>query len=164
MTDDAHTVEPRTDDLDTYRIALVVFCEARGVDEHDASAGAQIALNRLIYEHKDPDAQEHVGSAMPPTCATCGVNTPMTDDGLVGDHVSCERWSPRSSSSTTPALPLQKRAPAPGSRHSRPRAPVIGFVRPDGLPIFIRVHDVMEASMALGNGYLWTRPTIRAFR
>lgn len=28
----------------------------------------------------------------------------------------------------------------------------------------VRIHDVVEAGVAAGNGYLWTRPTSKAFR
>jgi hypothetical protein len=35
----------------------------------------------------------------------------------------------------------------------------------DGQRTFnVRFHDYMEAGMAAGNGYLWTRPTAKAFK
>lgn len=33
-----------------------------------------------------------------------------------------------------------------------------------GREVNVRFHDVMEAGAAIGNGYLWTQPTSKAFR
>lgn len=35
--------------------------------------------------------------------------------------------------------------------------------RPDGRSWETKVHDVIEAGMAIGNGYLWTHVTSKAF-
>lgn len=142
----------------THRVALVVMCEAEGSDAYDAAVGARMALSNLIYGHKVEDSAEAVAlvpTSLPPRCAACGSTPPLTSKGKVWAHVSCETWPPKKG---------QTRCPGSGKPPHEPREPVIGYVRRDGLPIYARVYEVMDAGVAAGNGYLWLQPTIKAYR
>lgn len=138
------------------RVAVVVFCEAAGVDDYDAAVGAQLALSRLIHEHgvADPDCKL-VGVAGPPRCAACGAPATITARGKVRAHPSCESYVTR---------PGQTSCSGSGKPPAQPSEPVIGFERADRVGIYARVHQIMDVGMAAGNGYLWTRPTVKAFR
>lgn len=159
----------------THKVAIVVMCEAEGVDERDAAAGAQLALSRLVYVNSQDDKQGEVGSVRGPVCSECGVawmhddDDPLDTDGNIRRHVSCERWSPEELKRDQMAdgfmdEPIQAACEGSGKPPAKPRDPVIGFTRPDGMGIYARVHQIMDAGMAAGNGYLWLQPTWKAFR
>lgn len=158
----------------TYKVAIVILCEAEGVDERDAAAAAQIALGRLIHQGQQKDKQGEVGSVRGPVCSDCGVawmhddENPLDADGNIKRHVSYERWSPEELKRDQMAdgydEPLMDACEGSGKPPREPCDPVIGFTRPDGHGIYARVHAIMDAGMAAGNGYLWLQPTWKGFR
>lgn len=81
----------------TYRVAVAVFLETDGIDEHDAGSGGVLAVRQAL-----------AGRAM--------------------------------------TLPLEVEYVAANGQNTA------------------KVVDVMEVGMAAGNGYLWTKPTVKAFR
>jgi hypothetical protein len=159
---------------ETHKIAVIVFCEAEGVDDMDAAAGAQMALSRLIYQNNQTDKQGEVGQVRGPSCSSCGISWPegygpaVDEDGNIKRHVDCERWSPEELKHDQMNdgfdEPLADACEGSGKPPREPSEPVIGFTREDGLPIYMRVHQIMDAGMAAGNGYVWMQPTWKAFR
>lgn len=143
-------------DRETHRVAIVVFCEAEGVDPRDAATGAEWALNHLFREHMHADGASLVRSTTAPTCGECGATPGLTDDGVLGDHARGENF--------LAAGFEERRCYGAGMPPRDPNEPVIGYERPDGLGIYARVHDVMDLNMALANGYLRATPTLRAYR
>lgn len=136
------------------RCAVVVFCEAEGVDEQDAAAAAQYALSNLIREHGLEGVQ--LESVAGPTCSHCGVDQlKLTKRGKIASHASCERFVARSK---------KNRCPGSGKPPRTPDEPIIGYTARSGLRLYTRVHQIMEVGMALGNGYLWARTTRKGFR
>lgn len=148
----------------SHRVAIVVFCEAEGVDEFDAGAAARMAISRVLHQagRTGPDAQEKVPSTRAPSCPHCGARAGVDDEGLTANHVLGESFFP----DPDPDAPDYRPEACEGTgRPPRPDThPIIGFDRPDGVGIYARVHETMEAGMALGNGYLWTHTTPKAYR
>ena len=159
---------------ETHRVAIVVLCEAEGVDAADAAAGAQMAITRALYDGSQDDKQGKVGQVRGPSCSKCGISwmhddkAPLDEDGNIRRHVWAERWSPEELKRDQMVggydEPLQDACEGSGKPPRAPSGLLVGFDRPDGLAIYARVHEVMEAGMAAGNGYLWTQPTWKAFR
>lgn len=162
---------------ETHKVAIVVLCEAEGVDEHDAASAAQYAIGQALRDANQPDNQDKVGSVRGPVCSECGISWPKSEDrfdggidsdGNIRSHISCERWSPeelrRGQLADGYDEPLQDACEGSGKPPRRPDEPVVGFTRQDGLPIYARVHEIMDAGMAAGNGYLWLQPTWKGFR
>ena len=151
---------PRT----PHRVAIVVFCEAEGIDERDAAVAAQMAVSHALRQAgtSDPLAQAKVASTREPSCQRCGARAGVGDDQRVAKHVAGEPFFP----DPDPLAPDWRPDPCPGTG-MQPQAdtqPVVGFDRPDRLPTYARVHEVMDVGMALGNGYLWAHTTTRAYR
>lgn len=150
---------------DVHRVAIVVFCEAEGVDAQDAAHGAEIALRHLIHEHQTPPDDVHdFGTALPPRCARCGAYAPVTPAGVMAEHVFCEPYSPgdveREEGEARPEA-CEGSGQPPESRDE----PVIGYQRArDNLQIRARVHQVMEVGTAGINGHLLAVPTWRSYR
>lgn len=136
------------------RCAIVVFCEAEGVDEQDAAAAAQYALSNLIRTHGLEGVE--LESVSEPTCSVCGVDQlRLTKKGNITSHASCERFVARR---------RVDRCVGSGKLPRVPNEPIIGYTARSGLALHARVHQVMEAGMALGNGYLWAKTTRKGFR
>lgn len=150
--------------MQTHRVALVVMCEADGYDAADAGAVAQMALSRLVHLHGEQTGQERVGSSSRPMCAACGVQSSVDDAGLVRAHLEAETWSPEEYAAEHPGEPTPVACKGSGQHPRTPQETIIGFDRPNGHGVYARVHRVMEAGAAIGNGYLWTHPTTKAYR
>lgn len=141
-----------------HRVAIVVFCEAAGVDEHDAAAAARMALSATLRKAGEPDPA--LPSATKPSCASCGAYAKVNKKGLIKAHHRGETfmWDPEDGE--------EQSAPCEGTGlppHQR-NEPVVAVEYRNGHIMRARVFDTMEAGMAAGNGYLWTRPTVKAFR
>lgn len=141
----------------SHRVAIVVLCEANGVDESDASAVATAALSRLVREHRIEGAETDVASTMDPSCSGCGSRPGVYADGAIAAHATGENWI--ADENDAEHLCEGTRQPPRISQH-----PVIGFDRADGTKFRVRVNEVMDAGVAAGNGYLWLEPTTKAFR
>jgi hypothetical protein len=152
---------------ETHRVAIVVFCEAEGVDEDDATTAALMALRTLIEDGRQDDKQGKVGSVRGPTCDVCGVSwlsdekeAGLDSDGNVSRHVEGERVAPEEiDDDEIPAA-----CEGSGKPPRTPDEAVIGFDRQTRGGIYARVHQVIGVGMATGNGYLQMRPTWKAFR
>ncbi|OAT69400.1 MULTISPECIES: hypothetical protein [Mycobacteroides] len=102
-----HRIDDRRDDgRALYRVAVVVFAEAKGADRLDASHSVAMTLRDLLHRHGTE-----------------------TSTGLVRLEVD---------------------------GHTSPYAPTDVYLIAD-------VHQILDASMALSNGYLWCEPTRLAF-
>lgn len=140
---------------ETHQVAMVVLVDAEGVDYHDASAGARMALDYALRQMSDPTLQD-MPSSLEPVCDECGLDAGLTQKGLVrshypGEHIRLRRAADRCPGAYAPPRVQQQ--------------PIVGFLRGrDKLRIAARVYDVIEMGMAMGNGYTWTRPTRRGFR
>lgn len=137
-----------------HRVAIVVFCEASGVDEGDAAAMARMALSSTLRQSGTPDPS--YPSATKPSCAACGSYAKVNKQGLIKAHHQAE----------TDLFDDSDYPPCEGSGkppHERGE-PVVSVEYRNGHVMRARVFDTIEAGMAAGNGYLWTRPTVKAFR
>lgn len=141
----------------SYRVGLVVLCEAEGVDQSDAQAVAQLALQRLIHEHKLEGAAGDVASSTDPACAFCGARPGVHADGTVAAHATGELW-------IVDADDTERLCEGSRQQPHVSRAPVIGHDLADGHKLRARVLSVMDVGMAAGNGYLWLTPTAKAYR
>lgn len=137
-----------------HRVAIVVFCEASGVDEGDAAAMARMALASTLRQAGSPDPSWP--SSTRPSCAACGSYADVTDVGVMGDHHQGEIGVFDESD-----FPLCKGSGLPPHERSEP---VVSVEYRNGHVMRARIFDTVEAGMAAGNGYLWTRPTAKAFR
>lgn len=138
----------------THQVAITVFCEAAGVDYHDAASAAAMAL-RQTFRDNDVKAREALPEANEPACNACGLRMALTAKGKVRSHIPGEPFAPRSA---------KDRCAGAGQNPRVPEEPVIAFTHRNGVKILARVHEVMETGTAAGNGYLWTKPTGRGFR
>lgn len=138
-----------------HQVAITVFVEAEGIDAHDASAGASMAISQALREASLDELQD-MPTSLAPACRSCGLTAGLTGKGVMKSHYPGEHG------------PVRKpNKPCPGVGHTPAvrSEPVVGYLRMrDGLRISARVFQVMEAGMAAGNGYLWVRPTVKAFR
>lgn len=137
-----------------HRVAMVVFCEASGYDDMDAAATARMALTATL--RKAGAADPTLPSATPPSCAVCGARAQVTKVGVMKRHHLGEE----------DFIDDSDHGPCDGSGKP-PRVrdePVLTVEYRNGHVMQARIFDTVEAGMAAGNGYLWTKPTPRAFR
>lgn len=156
--------EPRPTTETVHRVAIAVFCEAAGVDERDAAMVAEMTIRRALLAQKLPlDEVAGLGTTRPPRCDTCGVDAGLGPAGNITRHVENERWSPEDVD-----VDADEERPQACAGSGLPPVvddrPVIGFTRPDGVPYHARIFQVRDVGVAAGNGYLWTRPTVAAYR
>lgn len=150
------TVTPTTlpEGHSMHRVAIVVFCEAAGADEGDAAAMARMALASTLRKAGEPDPA--FPSATKPSCAACGAYAKVNKAGVIKPHHQGE----------TDLFDGSDYPPCEGSGkppHER-KEPVVSVEYRNGHIMRARIFDTMEAGMAAGNGYLWTKPTVKAFR
>jgi hypothetical protein len=149
---------------ETHRVAVTVFAEAEGADGNDAASVVAMVLRELIHDNAEADGHALLGSAGLPTCDHCGVRIGLTPSGNVATHMVGETWSPDDFVRDNPAMEKPDACAGSGQPPHLSTQPVIGFTHRNGATLYARVHDVMETGMALGNGYLWAKPTSKAFR
>lgn len=136
-----------------HKCAVVVFCEAEGVDEADAAYAAQLAISHTLRENAVKGVK--LESINDHQCAECGVTElKLTKKGLIPSHAAGERWVAREK---------KYRCPGSGKKPRNYEEPVVGYIARNGHTLYARVHQLMEVGVALGNGYLWARTTRKAF-
>lgn len=152
----------------THRVAIVLLCEAEGLTEQDAADGATLALKHVFIEHgkTDDESQLLVGQVREGVCSYCGVNAGLASEHTVKDHLQGETWSLEELKADNPNEDFSGIENCSGSGHSPRKAvdPVVGFTRADKLPIYARIHKIIDAGTAIGNGYLWASPTWEGFK
>lgn len=152
----AETVEPTPlpEGHSMHRVAIVVFCEASGVDEGDAAAMARMALSSTLRQAGEPDPS--MPSATKPSCAACGAYAKVNKAGMIKAHHQAE----------TGLIDDSDYPPCEGSgKPPQVRGePVVSVEYRNGHVMRARVFDTIEVGIAAGNGYLWTKPTVKAFR
>lgn len=141
-----------------HRVAMVVFCEAPGVDASDAAAAARMALSATLRKAGSPDPA--LPSATRPSCADCGAYAKVNKKGLIKAHHRGETfmWEPEDGEEQS--APCAGTGQPPRTRNE----PVVAVEYRNGHIMRARIFDTIEAGMAAGNGYLWTEPTVKAFR
>jgi hypothetical protein len=141
-----------------HRVGIVVFCEAPGYDDGDAAAVAKMAISATL--RKAGEADPTFPTASKPTCATCGAPAKVSKQGLVKAHHSGEAGLIEDEEGEPPVPPCEGSRKAPHV----PAEPVLKVEYRNGHIMETRIFDTVEVGVAAGNGYLWTKPTVRAFR